>query len=160
MGLGLKSHGTHNAPFFPAEGWCFFNREKYSAIKPCVERVAGTRRINVCIERVFEYKAHVNRMFLNISRLFKITKREHNKLLLSMKNSQELGSSPFPYIAPVIPRPLPRDVIRGEHFVLAKLLKSISGSSSQTRSAREPQVEIAEGALVSFVRPGQSPLRE
>ena len=77
----------------------------------------------MCIERVFGYKARVNNMFLDISRLFKITKREHNKLLLSMKNSQELGSSPFPYIVPVIPRPLPREVIRGEHFVLANLLK-------------------------------------
>ena len=77
-----------------------------------------------------------------------------------MKNSQELGSNPFPYIAPVIPRPLPREVVGGEHFVLANLLKSISGSSSQAGSAREPQAEIAEGALVRFVRPDQSPLRE
>ena len=68
-----------------------------------------------------------------------------------VKNSQELGSSPFPYIAPVIPRMLPREVVGGEHFVLADLLKSISGSSSQEGSAREPQAEIAEGALVSFI---------
>ena len=77
-----------------------------------------------------------------------------------MKNSQELGSSVFPYIAPVIPRPLPREVVGGEHFVLANLLKSISGSSSQVESAQEPQAEIAKGVLVSFVRPDQSPLRE
>ena len=77
-----------------------------------------------------------------------------------MKNSQELCSNPFPYIAPVIPRSLPREVVRVEHFVLADLLKSISGSSSQVGSAREPQDEIAKGALVSFVRPDQSPLRE
>ena len=77
-----------------------------------------------------------------------------------MKNLQELGSSLFPYIASVIPCPLPGEVVGGEHFVLADLLKSISGSSSQAGSARKPQVEIAEGALVTFVRPDQSPLRE
>ena len=84
----------------------------------------------MCIERVFGYKARVNRMFLNISRLLEITERERSKLLLSMKNSRELGSSPFPYIAPVIPRLLPGEFVGGEHFVLTDLLKSISGSSS------------------------------
>ena len=95
-----------------------------------MEKVEGTGRINACIERVFEYKVRVNHMFLNISRWLEITERERNELLLSVKNSQELGSSPFPYITPVIPRPLPREVVGGEHFVLADLLKSISGSSS------------------------------
>ena len=96
-----------------------------------MEKVEGTRRINACIEREFRYKARVNHMFPNISRWLKITKRERNELLLSVKNSQELSSGPFPYIAPVIPRPLPGEVVGGEHFVLANLLKSISGSSSQ-----------------------------
>ena len=114
----------------------------------------------MCIERVFGYKSHVNRMFLNISRLLEIIERERRELLLSVKNSQELGSSPFPYIAPFIPRPLPGEVVRGEHFVLVDILKSISGSSSQAGSALEPQADIAEEALVSFVRPDQSTLRE
>ena len=109
---------------------------------------------------MFGYKEQVNRMFLNTNRLLEITERERNKLLLSMKNLQGLGYSPFPYIAPVIPHPQPREVVRGEHFVLTNLLKSIPGSSSQARSAREPQAEIAKGALVSFVRPDQSPLKE
>ena len=114
----------------------------------------------MCIDCVFGYKARVNHMFLNISRWLEITERERNELLLSVKNSHELGYNPFPYIAPVIPRPLPGEVVGGEHFVLADLLKSISGSSSQVGSAREPQAKIAEGALVSFVQPDQSPLRE
>ena len=96
---------------------------------------------------MFGYKARVN----NISRWLEITERERNELLLYVKNLQELGSSPFPYIAPVIPRSLPREVVGGEHFVLADLLKSISGSSSQVGSDREPQAEIAEGALVCFI---------
>ena len=103
-----------------------------------MEKVEGIGRINTCIERVFGYKAHVNRMFLNISRWLEITERERRELLLSVKNSQELGSNPFPYIAPVIPRSLPGEVVRGEHFVLANLLKSISGSSSQAGSAQKP----------------------
>ena len=74
-------------------------------------------------------------------------------LLLSVKNLQELSSSPFPYIAPVIPHPLPGEAFKGEHLILVDILKSILSSSSQVGSAREPQVEIAKGALVSFVRP-------
>ena len=89
----------------------------------------------MCIERVFGYKARVNHMFLNISRWLEITKRERNELLWSVKNSQELGSSPFPYIALVIPRPLLGEVVGGEHFVLSNLLTSIFGSSSQAGSA-------------------------
>ena len=95
-----------------------------------MEKVEGTGRINSCIERGFGYKARVNRMFLNISRLLEISERERSELLLLVKNLQELGSIPFPYIAPVITCPLPGEVVRGEHFVLADLLKSISGSPS------------------------------
>ena len=89
----------------------------------------------MCIERVFGYKVRVNRMFLNISRLLEIIERERSELLLPMKNLQELVSSPFHYIAPVIPRPLPGEVVGGDHFVFADLLKSITSSSSQAGSA-------------------------
>ena len=115
-----------------------------------MEKAEGTGRLNACIECVFGYKARGNYTFLNISRWLEITKRECNELLLSMKNLQELVSSPFTYIASVIPCPLPGEVIRGDHFVLANLLKSIPGSSSQAMSAPEPRVEMTEGALVSF----------
>ena len=89
----------------------------------------------MCIECMFGYKMRVNRMFLNISRLLDITKRKRNEPLLLVKNSQELGFNPFPYIAPVIPHFLPRVVVRGEHFVFAELLESISGLSSKAGSA-------------------------
>ena len=90
--------------------------------------------------------------------LVEINERELNhELLLSTKNLHELDSSPFPYIVPVLPCMLPEEVIKGEHFVLANLLKLIPGSSSQAGSAQEPQADIAEEALVSFVRPNQSP---
>ena len=67
-----------------------------------------------------------------IRRLLEITKREcHHELLLSIKNLQDLGASPFSYIVPVLPRPLPSEVIKGEHFVLADLLKSLPEGSTQ-----------------------------
>ena len=83
-------------------------------------------RINASIERVFGYKARVNRTFPNTSQLLEVTEREHNEPLLSVKNLQELGSSPFPYIAPVIPRLLLGEVIGGEYFVFADILKEVN----------------------------------
>ena len=69
----------------------------------------------------------------SISWQLEIKERERNhELLLSMKNLQELGASIFPYIVPVLPRPLP-----GEHFVLSDLLKLISRGSLQAESALE-----------------------
>ena len=77
---------------------------------------------------------------------------------MSAKKLQELGTNPFPYIVPFIPRLLPKELIKGEHFILTNLLKSILGSSSQARFDQEPQVEFAQEALTTFVRPDQSPL--
>ena len=88
-----------------------------------MEKAEGIGRINASIERVFGYKARVKNTFPNTSRLLEVTEKEHNEPLLSMKNSQELGSSPFPYIAPVIPRLLPGEVVGGEYFVFADILK-------------------------------------
>ena len=94
-----------------------------------------------------------------IRQLLEITGRERNhKLLLSAKNLQELGAGPFPYIVSVIPRPLPEKLIKGEHFILANLLKSILGSSSHVGFDQEPQVEFTQEALTTFIRPDQSPL--
>ena len=60
-----------------------------------------------------------------------ITARERRyELLLSVKNLQELGTSPFSYIVPVLPHPLPNEVVKGEHFVLENLLNSLPGGSS------------------------------
>ena len=101
-------------------------------------KLKGLGELMCALNRVFGYKACVNRMFLNISRLLEITERERSELLLSVKSSQKLGSSPFPYIAPVISRPLPGEDVWGEDFVLVDLVKSISGSPSQVGSAQEP----------------------
>ena len=94
-----------------------------------------------------------------IKQLLKIIERERNhEFFLSVKNLQELGAIPFPYILPVIPRPLPKELIKGEHFILADLLKSNPGRSSQAGSDQEPQAEFAQKSLTTFVQPDQSPL--
>ena len=77
----------------------------------------------------------------HISWLLEIIERECNHdLLLSVKNLQEVGASPFPYIVPILPHPLPAELVKGEHFVLTDLLKLIPRSSSQAESAPEPLV--------------------
>ena len=77
----------------------------------------------------------------HISRLLEITERKRNhELLLSMKNLQELGASPFPYIVPILPRLLPAELVKGEHFILTDLLKLTPGSSSQVESNLGPLV--------------------
>ena len=93
-----------------------------------------------------------------IRRLLEITKAEHNQNhLLSMKNLRKLGASPFRYIVPIIPRPLPAELVEGEHFVLANIFKSIPGSSSQVGSN---QAGVFEGASVKFFLPYQLSLPE
>ena len=64
-----------------------------------------------------------------------------------MKNLLELGASPIPYIMHALPRPLPNEVIKGEHFVLVDFLKLFPGGSSQ-----------AEVAPKSLVQPDHLPL--
>ena len=68
--------------------------------------------------------------------LLEITEGERNhELLLYVKNLQELGANPFPYIVSVIPRLLPKELTKGEHFILTDLLKMIPGSSLQAGSS-------------------------
>ena len=68
----------------------------------------------------------MNRTFPNTNRLLEVIEREHNEPLLLVKNTQELGSNPFPYIAHVIPRLLLGEVIGGEYFVFADFLKEVN----------------------------------
>ena len=78
---------------------------------------------------------------------------EHNHyLLLTVKNLRELGGSPFSYIIPIVPCSLLAKVIEGEHFVLADLLKLVSGSSSKTIFDQEGQTEAPTRTLVRYAR--------
>ena len=76
-----------------------------------------------------------------ICRLLEITENErYHKLLISVKNLRDLGASPFLYIVLILPRPLPSEVVKGEHFVLTNLLKSLPGGSTQVEAISEPLV--------------------
>ena len=74
--------------------------------------------------------------FKNIQKLLKISEQErHHEILLTMKNLRELSHHPSPYILPVIPRPLPTEIVEGEHYVVANLLTLVSGSSSPAQTS-------------------------
>ena len=82
-------------------------------------------------------KARLDRIY----RLLEIKEREcHHELLLFVQNVQELGANPFPYIVLVLSHPLPSEIVKGKHFVLVDLLKSLPGCSSQAETASGPLV--------------------
>ena len=73
--------------------------------------------------------------FKKIQKLLEISERErHHKILLTVKNLYELNRNPFPYTLPVIPRPLPAEVVEGEHYVIANLWTLFPGSSSPAQT--------------------------
>ena len=75
-----------------------------------------------------------------------------------MRNFRELSRSPYPYILPVISRPLPIKVVEGEHYVIANLLNLTLGSSSL---AKNLEIEVVGRELVISTQPGQhSPAME
>ena len=82
-----------------------------------------------------------------IRRLLEISKREsHCQVLLTSENMSAMRHNPDPYTLPVIPRPLPSDVVEGEHFVIADLQRLVSGGA---RSSKYPGIEApsrAQGA--------------
>ena len=66
--------------------------------------------------------------FEKIRRLLEVSEREcHYKVLLTLKNLVDVRHNPACYNLPVILRPLPSEVVVGEHFVNADLLRLISG---------------------------------
>ena len=73
--------------------------------------------------------------FKNIQKLLEISKQErHHKILLTVRNLRELSRSPSPYILPVIPCPLPIEIVEGEHYVISNLLNLAPGSSSPAKT--------------------------
>ena len=72
--------------------------------------------------------------FKKIQRLIDISEQErHHEILFTAKNLCELSRGPSPYIIPVIPRPLPVEIVEGEHYAIAKLLNLALGSSSPAK---------------------------
>ena len=91
--------------------------------------------------------------FEKIRKLLEIFERErHHEVLFTLKNLGNLSRNPTPYILFVIPRPLPTEVVEGEHFVTIDLLHLLSGSSSL---ARESEADTAGRELVIRTQPRQ-----
>ena len=84
--------------------------------------------------------------FVKICRLLEISEQEwHHEVLLTVKNLHDLSHLLSPYSVPIIPPPLPSEIVEGEHFVATDLLSSISDGSSL---AREMESEAAGRELV------------
>ena len=68
--------------------------------------------------------------FEKIRRLSEISKQEcHYKVLLTLDNISAMRRNSAPYTLSVIPRPLPSDIVEGEHFVNVDLRRLISSSA-------------------------------
>ena len=79
--------------------------------------------------------------FEKIRRLSEISEQErHYKVLLTLDNISAVRHNPAPYTLPVIPRPLPSDIVEGEHFVIADLRRLIS---SGARPSSDPVIEAS-----------------
>ena len=82
-----------------------------------------------------------------IRRLLKISKQEcHYEVLLTLKNLADVRRNPAPYSLPIIPRPLPSEIVDEEHFVTADLLNLTAGSASPSRDL---EAETSSRELVS-----------
>ena len=65
--------------------------------------------------------------FEKIRRLLEVSERKHHcKVLLTPENISAVRHNPAPYNLPVIPRPLPSDVVEGEHFIVTDLRRLVS----------------------------------
>ena len=89
-----------------------------------------------------------------IRRLLEIFERErHYQVLLTRENISVVRNNPTPYTLPVIPRPLPSNVVEGEHFVLTDVRRLASGSASSSRDLvveASSRVQGARSASRSF----------
>ena len=92
----------------------------------------------------------------NIRRLLEISERErHYQVLLTRENISAMRHNPTPYTLPVIPQPLPSNVVEGEHFVLADVRRLAFGSTNSFRdlvveaSSRVQGARSASGSSAS-----------
>ena len=69
-----------------------------------------------------------------IRRLLEISERErHYRVLRTRENVSVVRHNPAPYTLPVIPRPLPSNIVEGKHFVVKDVRRLASGSASSYR---------------------------
>ena len=94
--------------------------------------------------------------FKKIQRLLEISKQErHHEIILTAKNLRELSCSPSPYIIPVIPRPLPAEIVEGEHYIIVDLLNLAPSNSSPSKNS---ETEVVGRELVISTQSGQPSL--
>ena len=92
-----------------------------------------------------------------ICRLLEISEREcHYQVLLTRENISTMRRNPAPYTLPVIPWPLPSNVVGGEHFVLADVRRLVSGSASSSRDLVVEASSRVQGARSASRSPASS----
>ena len=92
-----------------------------------------------------------------IWRLLEISERErHCQVLFTRENISAVRNNPARYTLPVIPRPLPSNVVEGEHFVLADVRCLSSGSVSSSRDLVVEASSQVQGARSSSRSPASS----
>ena len=92
--------------------------------------------------------------FEKIRRLSEISEKErHYKVLLTPDNISVVRRNPAPYTLLVIPRPLPSDVVEGEHFVIADLRLLVSSSA---HASGGPVVEASSQVQGAWSASGSS----
>ena len=72
-----------------------------------------------------------------------------------MRNLCELSRNPSSHILPIIPLPLPTEIVEGEHYVIADLLNLAPGNSSP---AQNFETEVVGRELVISFWPEQPSL--
>ena len=94
--------------------------------------------------------------FEQIRRLSEIFEQERlYKVLLTPYNISVVRRNSVPYTLTVIPRPLPLDIVKGEHFVIADLQRLISSCAHPSRglvveaSSRVQGARSASGSSTS-----------
>ena len=96
-----------------------------------------------------------------IHRLLEISDRErHYQVLLTRENVSAVRNNSAPYTLPVIPRPLPVNVVEGEHFVLTDVRRLASGGSSSSRDLvveESSRVQGDQSASRSFASSSRGP---
>ena len=89
-----------------------------------------------------------------IRRLLEISEQGcHYEVLLTLKNLVDVRRNPTLYTLSIIPRPLPSEIVDGEHFVTIDLLNLTTGSGF---SSRVLDAETSSRELVSRTLSGSS----
>ena len=82
-----------------------------------------------------------------ISWLLEISEWEsHYRVLLTRENVYAVRHNPNPYTLPVIPWPLPSNIVEGEHFVLKDVRRLASGNASSSRDLVVGALSRVQGA--------------